>query len=505
MKRRLSAKPHLRRKLAESSPNAVLRWGSFWIAQIDYWIVVLGSLVVFVLLAPYTYLFAQGWVFLTVVVQLLAVYGAVITIKAMAKIEVETAIVGEVEFRGAEYLRSLKARQSSRIDLQQLEEDILPNNQASPPLAMIRLFQHICKEARDRRFESSINVIQPFREEALEDIFRLQNIQKIALWLGILGTFIGLLRAIQVGDLGNIREENFVNLIAGMFQNLFISFSASLAGLEVAVILGAFLLLLRKRHETYFQSMESAVVTMLSLARNAINKDDFFVEFGQIRQSMNLLRDQLYHQTEELAAGMNTLGSGVTLQTEEIKTGITRLSETGVKFDDFLKRVTERHQQLIDDVKSVYDAISLRNLGSTLHQSVGQVGQQLSDALNPNVSRLSAEIAGFNETLHKLNAIVQEQTRHASESMAELAKQIRTQGEEQSNVSLAIERKLQSFNHNLDNGNSSRLGRDLNELAGNLAALNSSLTRNYQIKPVRKGRLRTMLTSLRRRRARTTL
>jgi hypothetical protein len=497
MRRRFSDKPELRRKLAESSPHTLLWSRSFWAAQTDFWVVVVGSAIAFVVLAPYTYIFAHGWVFLTVAVQLLAVYGAVITIKAMAKIEVETAIVNEVEVRGASYLSDLKAGQSSRIDLQQLEEDILPNNQASPPLSMIRLFQHICKEARDRKFESSVNVIQPYREEALEDIFRLQNIQKIALWLGILGTFIGLLRAIQVGNLSNIQEDNFINVISGMFENLFISFSASLAGLEVAVILGAFLLLLRKRHETYFQSMESAVVTMLSLARNAINKDDFFVEFGQIRQSMNRLRDQLYHQTEELSVGMDALGGGVKLQTEEIRTGIARLSETGVQFDGFLKSITERHQQLIDDVKSVYDAISLRNLGNTLQQGIGDVGQNISEALNPNITRLANELAGFNETLIKLGDVFQQQSRYTYDRIGALESQIKSQGQEQTATASVVETKLQEINRKIENGGSSSLARDVSELATQVAALGSSLARAYQVQPARKRRLRTILSSMR--------
>jgi hypothetical protein len=494
---RLSAKPELRRKLAESSPSSLLRQAFFWAAQKDFWIVVLGSLIAFAVLAPYTYIFAHGWVVLTVAVQLLAVYGAVITARAIAKIEVETAIVNEVEFRGASYLSSLKARQSTRIDLQQLEEDILPNNQSSPPLSMIRLFQHICKEAKDRKFESSVNTMQPYHEEALEDIFRLQNIQKIALWLGILGTFIGLLRAIQVGNLSNIREDNFIDVIAGMFESLFISFSASLAGLEVAVILGAFLLLLRKRHQPYFQSMESAVVTMLSLARNAINKDDFFVEFGQIRQSMNLLRDQLYHQTEELSASMDALHGGVKLQTDEIQAGVARLSETGVQFDDFLKRMSERHQQLIDDVKSVYDAISLRNLGTTLQGSIEHAGKHISDAINPNVTRLSAEIAKFNETLDKLGGVVQQQSRYASEKIGALENQVKNQGQEQAASANVVDRRLQEINRKIESGGSSSLARDLKDLSTNVAVLNSSLGRAYQFQPAKRRSLRTILSSLR--------
>ena len=283
----LSRKAARRRKIAESSPGSLLLRASFLFGQRDLWLTAAVGLVSFIILAPYTNDFDQGWVLLTIFIQLLAVWSAVITLKAIAKVEVESAIVGEVEARGSYYLRAIKSGLGERRTLEALEADVLPHNTGVPAPSMIRLFQNIFKEAKDRKFESSYNVIQPYREEVLEDIFRLQNIQKIALWLGILGTFIGLLRAIQVGDLSQIKEnDNLVGIVTSMFDNLFISFSASLAGLEVAVIIGAFLLLLRRRHVAYFQNMETSVATMLSLARNATNKDDYFVEFSQLRASM---------------------------------------------------------------------------------------------------------------------------------------------------------------------------------------------------------------------------
>jgi biopolymer transport protein ExbB/TolQ len=498
MRDRFHAKPELRRTIAESTPSALLRQPSFWLAQKDFWIVVLGSIAAIVLLAPYTYIFAHGWVVLTVAVQLLALYGAIIAARAMAKIEVETAIVAEVESRGAAYLISLKSGQSGRIDLQQLEEDILPNNQSSPPPSMIRLFQHICKEARDRRFESSINVIEPYREEALEEIFRLQNIQKIALWLGILGTFIGLLRAIAVGNLGSINESNFTSMIAGMFENLFISFSASLAGLEVAVILGAFLLLLRRRHQTYFQSMETAVVTMLSLARNAVNKDDFFVEFGQIRQSMNLLRDQLYNQTKDLSMSMAALHGAVRIQTDEIQGGMTKLSQTGGEFDGFLKQVTLRHQQLIDDVKVVYDALSLRGLGTTLQETLGQNTKEIAQVLGPNLTRMNDEITKFTQSLGELNRLVLQESREAGIRISALEDQLKNQSREHGVVIDVWENKLRQLMVKVESNGSSALARDVKDLSSCIAALSDSLTRNNGLRTSRRWTFRSFFSGFRR-------
>jgi biopolymer transport protein ExbB/TolQ len=478
MIRRLASRPELRRKIAESSPKSLLMHGYFWAAQPDFWIIMGGSLVAFIILAPYTYVFAQGWVLLTIAVQLLAVYGAFNTIRAMAKIEVETAIVGEVEVRAAYLLSQVKAHPNSRVDLKQLEQDVLPNNQSTPPLSMIRMFQQIVKEAYDRKFESSINIVQPYREEALEDIFRLQNIQKIALWLGILGTFIGLLRAIQLSDLGAVNQENIFRLISVMFENLFISFSASLAGLEVAVILGAFLLLLRKRQESYFQTMESSVVTVVSLARNSTNKDDFLVEFGQIRQSLNTLRDQLYNETKELSGGMESLGERVSTQTQQIERGMLRLSETGTEFDGFLKQASERHQQLIDDVKSVYDSISLRNLGASLQESLGKTGQILSDALTPNVNRLAGEISKFNSSLDRLSTSIDLQSKTAADQVTEMVKQVAEHNRKQAETISVLKATLHDVTAKVGAIDVNRLSHDIVNLSAKVSKLNENGSRS---------------------------
>lgn len=492
---RLSSRPELRRKIAETAPKALLRRGYFWAAQPDFWVIIGVSIVTFIILAPYTYIFAEGWVLLTIVVQFLAVYGAYITIRAMAKLEIETAIVAEVESRAASLLSQVKAHPNSRVDLKQIEQDVLPNNQSEPSPSMIRMFQQIIKEAHDRKFESNVNIIQPYREEALDDIFRLQNVQKIALWLGILGTFIGLLRAIKLGDLGNITQENLLPLIGGMFENLFISFSASLAGLEVAVILGAFLLLLRKRQETYFQTMESSVVTIVSLARNSTNKDDFLVEFGQIRQSLNHLRDQLYTQTKELSGSMESLGQGVQTQTQEIQQGMVRLSETGMEFDGFLKQVSARHQQLIDDVKSVYDSISLRNLGTSIQESLGKTGQTLSDALSPNVNRLASEISKFNLSLDRLSNSLDQQSQTASEHVADMVKQVAEFNRKQIETINVLRTTLNDLSERTSTVDTSRLSQDIARLSAKVSQLSENGNRSFDYP--RRRSLRELWSSLR--------
>jgi hypothetical protein len=320
--------------------------------------------------------------------------------RGLARLEVETAVVCEIEARGAAYLVELKSKQRSKIDLDQVEESLMPNNPTVPPLAMTRLFQHICKEARDRRFDSSINLIQPYREEALEDVFKLQNLQKIALWLGILGTFVGLLLALSAGQFGGSPDDRtFLTLIQGMFDGLFVSFSASIAGLEAAVLLGFFLLFLRKRQETYFTSMETATVTMLSVARHAENRDDVVSELTQVSTMVGQLSDRVHEQTKALDQRLKQLYEKVQTQNERLDRGLTELATAKAHFDGFLTSLSDAQRDFVKDVISVYDAVAMKDLSSALQAGVARAGTEVANRLGETTAHTTKQLAQFNETI----------------------------------------------------------------------------------------------------------
>ena len=73
--------------------------------------------------------------------------------------------------------------------------------------------------------------------------------------------------------------------MSGLFSSLHISFSTSIAGLEVSAIMGFLLLLMRHKQDSYFRDLDTSATTMLALVRNSINKNDFTAEFEQIFQS----------------------------------------------------------------------------------------------------------------------------------------------------------------------------------------------------------------------------
>lgn len=461
----------LRIRVAGSSPKTLVRQREFHFRQPGWWTISISSLAALYVLAPYTHHGAAGWDIFTVFVQLLAFWGALITINALAVMEVEMAIVREVEERGAEYLVDIKSKRIDRIDLDQLEQTMIPNNPSIPAPAMVRLFQHICKEAKDRKFDSSVNVMQPYREEPIDVIFKLQNLQKIALWLGILGTFVGLLIALQSGDPSKLQGGEpsvLMNVISKMFGGLSISFSASLAGLEVAVILGFFLMLLRKRQEAYYKEMEGAVITMLSLARNSINRDDFLVELGQVSSVVSGLSGRVYEQTQSLSERLGSVQEKIQHQTETIGTGIEKLASAQKEFDGFLQKLSESQKQFLDEIQSVYDALSPKNIGRSLEASVMQAGEQISTTIGPPVVEIASRLGELDRAIVTLRDALERQTGGVSESVRGFAGQIGAASSESTSALKALAQQLQDATTASDASSQAAMNRQLEGISRRL-------------------------------------
>jgi len=427
MSNRLLMDPVLRQIVAGSSPDGLWRSRLFWRGQPAVFLT-LGVCFCFLLfLFRYSFDLGTFWgVLLALLIWGIGLYGSLSCIKALAKVQVETAIIDEIEARGGEYLARLKAGQAVMVDLDRLEENILPHNPSQTPLAMIRLFQHICKEAKGFHFESSINAMLPAREEALDEVFRLQNLQKLALWAGILGTFIGLLGAIGAAKFQNIQSnEGFIIIIQEMFGNLFSAFRASLGGLEMAMLLSVLLLLLRKKHEIYFLKMEQTVDTILTLARNAINKSDFLMGMEETRNAMRGLSEKVDNQTRELAFVFGGVQQRIDSQTSSIALGIAELAQAGLRLDDFLRQVHKLQNEFVDYTRTVYQDISMKTVGEKLEQGITRAGHHISDAIGPEMSAVSARLAEFNDTASLLRSTVQGQSRDVSVALGGLGQELR--------------------------------------------------------------------------------
>jgi len=352
--------------LATFRPKRLLFNIGYWSLHQKYFIALLAvSIATFALLFDLNFpRFNDPLISISIIIYCFAIWGILLVMHGLARINIEKAIAIRIVINLSIELSKIRSKEKDRIELRRVS-DLLPATSNSFKSGMIRLAEHIIDEAQDRKFESSDVIMRPYKEEVVSDIFKINTIQKIALRLGILGTFMGLLMAFAyLGDFEAI-DKNF-GIITEALQ---FSFSTSVAGLEVSVMLALFIILLTREQEKYFKSMEHATQTTIALVRNSINKDAFLVGFDQMKDSLREVQDSVYDQQAETRA-----------QTNAIQDGILKLKDSKNNFDEFL--ITMAHE-----MKSVYDILSPEKMCQELRLSMDKAVVGISETLNSKITR----------------------------------------------------------------------------------------------------------------------
>jgi len=367
--------------ISESSPVQVIISRFFWqnnIALIFLLVLSIGSIMS---LLEYTMPNTKSlFSYFSIPIYIITSYGIYKSILFLARMEIEKDYCNQIELSSNDKL--LKIRGGNLLmDIKELPS-LLPKNDSA---LSARLFDHIITEANARKFESNLVTLQPYKEESYGGIIEISTLQRIALLLGILGTFIGLVVA--------FRELNHDNFDIGPVSNaLQFSFGTSIAGLETAVILGAFILILRNKQEQLFHIMEKASDSLLSLGRRAINKDDFFIEFDQLKTAILQLSDTVESQNQE-----------VKYQTSQIITGVDRLAAAREDFNGFLNKLSTQEAQFLKEVTQVHHYLSPKVISEELKINLAKSVEEMSSLLATNLNQTLEKYKNINDYILDLN------------------------------------------------------------------------------------------------------
>lgn len=356
----------------------------------------------------------------------LTFWGIVVVVRTMAKFAVEDAIAHTVNHSAAEELRRIRSQTGNRISLDTVG-GFIPDN-PSKSLAMPRLFKHIIGEAQDRKFESSVVLMQPYREESMGEIIDASIVQKTTLQLGILGTFIGLIGAFTSLDFAGELDRS-LKVISGSLQ---FSFSTSIAGLVSSILLGVLLVLLRKKQESYFQNMEESTGNLIALVRNADNKDYFLAEFQQINTSVNLLEKRITQQTQKVSA-----------QTDEIRNGLKELGTARSQFDQFLGNVSKAEEKFLKEMKDYHSILSPEEISTSLRKSLDKAVGGLSASLNENLIKSIRRYGDLEKSTSSLNSNIVQLEKLTREHLDRQKQTLEASGEIVSNASTDYQKALE--------------------------------------------------------------
>ncbi len=420
-------------RAATLAPRRLLTTPGFWRTNRGLIGAAVFGIALISLLFDLTYPRAGGATYLVILIYLIAAWGLFLAFRAAARVEVDDAIARRVQEHTTTKLGQLKGGTLRRIELDRLEA-LIPHNPHWNQ-GMIQLFRLVIEEARDRKFHTPALLTQPLRDRNIGDLFHLQTLQRTALQLGILGTFIGLIRAILKlrgsADHGLVAENlgTFSGLIRAilklrgsisgglvtenldaLFEDLHLSFSTSIAGLVVSVLLGLVLMALRQRLESFFGHMESALRSFITLARRSEITDEYLAEFSQIRDALGQVQDSIQGHAAE-----------VRLQTLEIQSGLGALGKLRLRFNEFLEDIRGEQAHVLSEFKSVYELVSPRKTAEELEQSLTRSIERVSGSFDSRLKAGLAELQRYNESLETFRSVLGEMRRHAEQAIQESA------------------------------------------------------------------------------------
>jgi predicted nucleic acid-binding Zn-ribbon protein len=362
--------------------------------------------------------------------------GVWIMLRLAANIQIEHATARVIKEKAEQEREEIMGSSGVIRMVETLDVQCLPPDVKDRKLDMVLLFKQIQKDAEEYMFESIPVLTQHYQEKAGSRLVYLNGVQRYALSAGILGTFLGLLFALSSveanlanvsGDLKNINNllANLGNISGDLFNALRISFRTSIAGLQVAIIMGLILMYAHQQLSAYFITMEEMTSETLSLMQKAAHKESGFSnELAKMRnlvhKSTEEIKEAIQQQGKQVDEAIQQHGKQVDdkrklmekrldKQTQTIEEGLVRLKDTKGEFEQFLaqfdttlEKLKTQQNTFNNGVQTTYNLFQgeVQGLLKSLEkmnkdsQSLPQVLKKMTD-LAISVNKQSTQSAGI--------------------------------------------------------------------------------------------------------------
>ena len=374
---------------------------------------------------------------LAMVILSLAILSLLVSARLLADIYRDRALARDIENRGLADLGKMESGGASgRRSIDEFK-NYLPKDVPGKGRVLELIFDEIYQDTQDAVFTSAAPIMRPHKERLREKLGPLSGIQTIALRLGILGTFVGLIMGIvDVGsaffatsgiaeistgdvretviDMLTARQEEFAEISNQLFTALHIAFGTSIAGLGVSILTLMLLLYLRGCQEKLFRNIDEATNVILRLLRNARNESGLVSSFAQMKTTIDDLRRRVQGDFDDAAKLNKELYGEIAKQVEVTKDGLEGLRELKVEwqgfsdsletthesvlrdmaaatessrsqFGGFLQDLNDGQKQFLNDAKSTLELLSVGKLGESIDTSIRSAGTGIAGTLGGEV------------------------------------------------------------------------------------------------------------------------
>jgi len=393
---------------------------------------------------------------ITGIIYVLAIIAIGLSLWLLTQLYSEKALAIDIIERGNDFLGKIKGKVIEPPSIDSLE-NFIPSEAVYNHRLLAQVYDDIYREARDAVFGSPNMILQPYKEYLNSRLGWLNGVQTIALRLGILGTFFGLILVVinAGGTIGTLkdgfhahetiditdvmtrlmeRQKDFKSMLEGLFSALRGAFGTSVAGLEISIIINVFLLYLVIKQDELLKKIDEATNVIFHLLRNSINQSGLLSSFDQMKESMKGLERRMRSEFDGISIVHRELSNRISEQVEVTQNSLNALSDAKVEwnayvesirsahlnvvkdmsqltqrgreeFSDFLTQINSAQLKFINEAKTALDLISIGKLGNTIDSSIREAGSSMTVNLGKEINNAFEHFEEYFVNLQSVTSI----------------------------------------------------------------------------------------------------
>lgn len=273
----------------------------------------------------------------------------------------------------------------------------------------VRMVQSLCHEAASGRFPPIATLTQIYAAELRDGVRRLKVPQTMALRLGILGTFIGLLLAL--GHLGAMvqdaaRDTLPISEISPLVGSMMVAFGTSVAGLLSTILIQVIGEALSLRQQGVTKRIEDTIGRVVTVLSMTLAGSELLRNLDALGDHVERLRSGLQDHEHQVRASTGEAVEAVERSVREFKDGTQILTAS----HEVLSRIVVDHNAAMGRVH-----VALDNLAGL----DGRLSRSLHDELDKrDAASQRAAQAEATAIVRALAPIVEQLTANADASRA---------------------------------------------------------------------------------------
>ena len=305
--------------------------------------------------------------------------------RTIARERVETDCANQISDSCESEIGDIRERIREPIDILDVPA-LWPQNSAKD-LVTLRMCKAIHVDALDRQFGAKDALLTHFSDEHMASTAVLQNRQRAALHLGILGTFLGFVFAMP--SLVSVTAGTFdAGAFGPLFESLKVCFTTSVVGLVVSLAIGGIHSHVMRRHSVFFQRLEDAASNLVVVVRNARNTRHAAQSFEQVNNALDQIVDRMAAQNDRLQ-----------LQTDAFVDGMAKLKTTKYAMDEFIDGISQVNAHVIAAVQSISERMSperfFQQIDEEMQNAIEALGAEIQSSVSSGVDALQASAAAL--------------------------------------------------------------------------------------------------------------